>query len=188
MLNVRNFQNQLANGGDSFNLTYQTNLKSVQSILSVMTNELESNSGSVSRQAIKELSQSTFNKNQLSYYRFRIGGEQYPQYGNVDTSLANSSEAWKQLQLALGTLGVETMTPSISNYEWRSATSDKFVMSMLMAKEKDIYNTGADAVLNYIEHEIKLGAGVGSNQTLHTFINFDQVLVLSRQQGARLYY
>lgn len=189
MTSIRNFENQLTTG-TQFNITHQTNLKSVQNVLSVLTNQNSANSGSVSVAGVREKAQSTFNKKDMSYYKFRVGGLSFPDYGNVNVDNVNSSEAWKQLQLSLDNMYNKIMTPSVSNWEWRDVDSEKFVMGMLFAKEPNVYNTGLDMSLNFLEQEINLKTALQANvdpQTLHTFINYDQVLNISKS-AIRLFY
>jgi hypothetical protein len=192
MLDYRAYENQMSSG-DNFNFSYQTNIKSAQHIFSVMTEQSKANSASGNNATTQtHASQSTFNKKDLQTFRFRIGGIQYPDYGDVDCSLdATNAQAWAQLQLVLGNMGQSQSGSSIEPWEWNSDTSEKFIMAVNFAKENGVYNTGTNIANNWIEHEMVLNTALVSgtdSQTLHTFIGYDQVLVLSEDDGFRIYY
>lgn len=183
--NVRSYQNQLTTG-NQFNVSYQTNIKSLKSILSVLTDQSDANSSQNSAAAQQHYSQSTFNKKDMNSFRFRVGGMAFPDYGPVDVDSLGNAEAWRMLQAALRMPGHRES--SIDPWQWRSATGNKFIMGMSFSKDMS-YNTGIDASSNYVEHEIVLGTTIDADpQTMHSFLEFDQVLIISEKHGARVFY
>ena len=188
MENVRNYENQL-NSGTQFNLSHQTNIKSLKSALSVLTDQTAANSG-VNAIAVQEAySQSTFNKKDMNSFRFRVGGLSYPEYGSVNVDNVGCAEAWRMLKQALGDDSVR-MQSSIDPWRFRTTTGDRFIMGMRFSKDYS-YNTGLDCSSNYLEQEMVLNTTIVSgtdDQTVHTFLTYDQALILSEKQGMRVYY
>lgn len=186
---VRSYEHQF-NSGTQFNVSFQTNIKSLKKALSVMVDQTAAMS-TVDNAAGQELaSQSAFNKKDMSSYRFKVGGLSFPDYGSVNVDNVGSAEAWRQLKLVLGDDEMRTGS-SIPNWKWRETDSDKFIASMLFSKEGDVYNCGVDVSNNYLEMEVVLGTAIVSgtdDQTNITFLMYDQALVISEKNQVRLYY
>ena len=194
----RCYENQLTSQGTQYNLSLQSNIKSLKSAYSVVAVQADQ-SASGNRAATQDAScQSTFLKDNMISYRYRIGGLAYPDYGPVSVNDVASGEAWAQLKLAVEVAMGSKMGNCIESYEWAKVRSKKFIMGMLFAKDGS-YNSGIDASSNYLELELVYNSyaaqaagsdvvGVDQALTLYTFLQFDEVAVLSRDQGLRVYY
>ena len=188
-MDYKNFKFLLLAGQKQYNFEYNNaRLKSVQCVLSVMTNDY-SNSSTVTVEGVRDYCQSNFLKNNMNSYRFQVGGKSFPQYDDrkVNVDSIGNGEAWKQLQLALGVMGIKCKTTSISNHQWRDRDSDKFIMAMLLAKQKYAFRTGINCMLNPIKQDILLNDVLANTGVLHSFVVYDKVITLS-PAGFEMYY
>ena len=196
MMNYRTYESQIAASSTQVNLTYQTNIKSLQSAFVVLLDQ--GNQSASGNRALTQAaySQSAFLKQNLKYFQFKSGGQSWPDYGVCNVDDISSGQAWKQLQLALGTLANKIGASSIDSWKWADVRSDKFIIASLFAKEHDVYNTGVDVSSNYLELELNFNAlaagppvvGVNAALTAIAFLAFDECLVLSQKDGLRSYY
>ena len=200
-MDVRNYENQMAAQGTQFNFTFQTNIKSVQSVLSVTVNQATQNASGNNADTQDVDSQANFTKLNMDHYSYRIGGKRYPDYGDVDVDDVAAGEALKQYQLAIGRLSEPggRAKSSVESWEWADVRSQRFISAALFAKEHGVYNTGEDASNNYIELELQYNGfvaatgtsaviGVDQAQTLQTYVLHDKVLKISEKDGIRTFF
>lgn len=175
----RHFPISLTGGSANYNLQIQTNLNSVHNIISVMVDQKRADSDDATSQ--NYLCQSSFLRDSLKLYRYTLGGRQYPNFdyvrmdngGNADSLAA---QAYKQLEMVLG-VDVKYTTPSIEPFQWRSSSSDKFIISTTMSKYAN-YNCGVQASNTAIEIDLQKQTGNASNQVLHNFLHHDTLAVI----------
>ncbi len=187
-----NYRHQVSQMGltNQFNFTYQTNLKSVVGVISVVS-DLANNSSSGNAAATQsEYSQSNFYKDAMSSFRFKCGGLSFPDYSAVDVDDVGSGKAWKQLQMLLMKAGPPLRgcvnMSSIPSHKWQATDSKKFILGCLMAKDSS-YNTGVNLSGNSLEMAIVYTTSLTRARTLHSWLIHDQVMVISKDNGVICY-
>jgi hypothetical protein len=182
-LNYRHFRNRIDAASTDSVLTIQTNLSSVRHALSVFVDAARSDSSGLTTQNYE--SQASFLKDGLTSYRFSAGGQQYPDYGHVNTDSAFSAEAWSQLMLAFNIKENTFQKCRIRPYQWQSNTSDKFIISTNFAKDNSLWN-GLSLKNNFLELDVRKTAGA-SALNCHSFLGYDSSLLISRKDNVRVF-
>lgn len=195
MNGIRAFTNQLAAQGTEYNITFQSNIKSVIAALCVSVVQSTQSAAGNSAATQQAYAQSAFLKDNLQSFRFRCGGLSFPDYGECNVNDPSAGQAWNQLQMVVGNL-MDNQGGCIPAWKWADVRSDKFVIGMRFQKELGVYNTGVDASSNYLELELVYPAyaagppvvGVDANRSFVTWLMYDQVAILHKDSGLRLFY
>jgi hypothetical protein len=182
-LNYRHFRNRVDNASTDAVLTIQTNLSSVRHALTVMVDATRADSSGQTTQDYE--SQASFLKDGLTSYRFSAGGEQFPDYGPVDTAGVFSGEAWAQLMLSFNIKENTFQKCRIKPYQWQSNSSDKFILSTNFAKDESLWN-GLSLKNNFLELDVRKTAGA-VDLNAHTYLGYDSALLISRKDNVRVF-
>lgn len=175
----RHFQNGINSGSESAVFNIQTNLKSIKSIVSVITDRATADNDSDATQSYK--SNSSFLRSNLNAYRYFSGALRFPEYSEVDLSTDPlGSQAMAQYLLAMDMYDSRLDSPtSIRPYEWRGLDATKFVAAVSTSKYNDFYS-GLDSSNDFIEAEFRFNSALSSNVNVHTWLSYDTMLVLSK--------
>jgi hypothetical protein len=148
------------------------NVRSAHSIVNVFTDD----SIVTTLNAKPSNSLSKFKKLQMREYEFTSGSERYPFYAPVRCSVADtgiySVTAYQELRKAMMVDDKKSMEKCgrIKPADLASATSDKFIVGVVLGREDGDHYAGLDLTNENVQYKYTLDDAPPSNHYLHSFL------------------
>jgi hypothetical protein len=170
------------------NINVQTNKNSIQRIFAVQVRTDPSLTPTTDSQT--NFSQSNFLKNATLNYQFKIGANQYPDYGVLDASGSDSWLTYEELLRAVNrpfdreqARMCNASGTRIRPAEWAKTNSNKWLIGQSFSKDGTFYS-GASARLNNVQFSINCNP---TDNTLMLFVYYDCLLSVSKNGGVLIY-
>lgn len=191
----KRYNNSLVANSTTGQFTFQTNLVSARNVLTLMTDQADTENDVKEAGIVK--SQSTFKRNQLKRYRYASGALKFPDYGDVQCDDFTAAEAFSQLQLVFNTHNNTLHNTSMRVDDWcdgeyevknvdgreYTVSATKFMMSTPLSKHQSLMS-GVDLTHNFLQLDLEFyGTGTPNDINLKTFIMYDAIMELSRVDG-----